>query len=82
MEKIYFRIPYLMFYLTHQTKREFLESVSRDSLNDKINGLLDNVEKFEMEMIHFLDLSGRWIRYNDNIVMFIRKLCLCLVSLI
>ena len=82
MEKIYFRIPYLMFYLTDQTKREFLESVGRDSLNDKINGLLENVEKFEMEMIHFMDLSGRWIKYNDNLIMFIRKLCLGLVNLI
>ena len=53
LEKIYFPIPCLMKYLSEESKLIFLEKVNRGSINDKLNGLLDEVGNFHLEMEYY-----------------------------
>lgn len=74
LEKIYFPLPFLMQYLTEDTKFQFMETVNRDSINDKINGLLDEFEYFYMEMVHFMKLRKVGLRYNNRIITYLRNI--------
>ncbi|CAD8205015.1 unnamed protein product [Paramecium pentaurelia] len=82
LEKIYFQVPTLMKYLTEETKRQFMEEVERDSINDKINGLLDNMDNFYMEMVHFMKLRKIGIRFNNNFIVYLRNVCIILALLL
>nr|CAR82067.1 TPA: calcium release channel IV1b [Paramecium tetraurelia] len=82
LEKIYFQVPTLMKYLTEETKLQFMEEVERDSINDKINGLLDNMDYFYMEMVHFMKLRKIGIRFNNNFIVYLRNVCIILALLL
>ncbi|CAD8120276.1 unnamed protein product [Paramecium sonneborni] len=82
LEKIYFQVPTLMKYLTEETKHQFMEEVERDSINDKINGLLDNMDNFYMEMVHFMKLRKIGIRFNNNFIVYLRNVCIILALLL
>ncbi|CAD8112241.1 unnamed protein product [Paramecium sonneborni] len=82
LEKIYFQVPTLMKYLTEETKHQFMEEVERDSINDKINGLLDNMDNFYMEMVHFMKLRKIGIRFNNNFIVYLRNMCMILALLL
>ena len=57
LQLIFFEKPVICQYLSNRTKEDFLETVDRNSSNDKINGLLDNQYNFLDEMRHFEFLS-------------------------
>jgi inositol 1,4,5-triphosphate receptor type 3 len=65
-----------MGYLSEESKVSFLETVGRDSANDKVNGLLDEVSGFFMEMSYFLRLRRLGLRYNNNVLVYLRNFCL------
>lgn len=76
LERIYYPQPVLMQYLSDETKMIFLDQVNRESINDKINGLLDELDNFYMEMIHFMKLKKLGFRYNNKVLVYLRNLCL------
>lgn len=59
-----------------------MEEVERDSINDKINGLLDNMDNFYMEMVHFMKLRKIGIRFNNNFIVYLRNICIILALLL
>lgn len=59
-----------------------MEEVERDSINDKINGLLDNMDNFYMEMVHFMKLRKIGIRFNNNFIVYLRNVCIILALLL
>lgn len=59
-----------------------MEEVERDSINDKINGLLDNMDNFYMEMVHFMKLRKVGIRFNNNFIVYLRNICIILALLL
>lgn len=59
-----------------------MEEVERDSINDKINGLLDNMDNFYMEMVHFMKLRKIGIRFNNNFIVYLRNICILLALLL
>lgn len=61
---------------------KFLEIVCRDSINDKINGLLDNTDNFYMEMVHFMKLRKIGLRYNNKFIVYLRNICMIIAFLI
>jgi inositol 1,4,5-triphosphate receptor type 3 len=76
LEKIHFPKPQLMNYLSEESKVFFLECVCRDSANDKINGLLDEVDSFYMEMSYFMKMRKYGLRYDNNVMVYLRNFCL------
>lgn len=82
LEKVYFPIPKLMQYLSAESKTSFLEKVSRDSINDKINGLLDEVGNFYLEMKYYEKLHKLGLKYNNTSIYHLRNLCLLIAFLI
>lgn len=55
-----------------------MEEVERESVNDKVNGLLDNLDNFYMEMVHFMKLRKIGIRFNNNFIVYLRNICIIL----
>jgi inositol 1,4,5-triphosphate receptor type 3 len=82
LEKVYFPIPALMHYLSDETKQNFLEEVSRESINDKINGLLERIQDFYLEITYYQKLHQFGLRYNNTSLTYIRNLCLLIAFLI
>lgn len=82
LEKIHFPLPRLMSYLSEESKVSFLEQVGRDSANDKINGLLDEVNSFFMEMAYFMKLRKLGLRYDNNVMVYLRNFCLIISFII
>lgn len=59
-----------------------MEEVDRESVNDKINGLLDNMDNFYMEMVHFMKLRKIGIRFNNNFIVYLRNTCIIIAFLL
>lgn len=59
-----------------------MEEVTRDSVNDKVNGLLDNIDNFYMEMVHFMRLRKVGIRFNNNFIVYLRNICIILAFVV
>ena len=56
--------------------------MNRDSTNDKIQGLIDGVEMFKIEMQHLLQISSYKLMLSFNAVNIFRSLNLLLIILI
>ena len=82
LEKIYFPIPTLMNYLSEESKSTFLEKVNRESINDKLIGLLDEVEGFKLEMEYYKNLQKFGFRFNNAIIHYLRILGLVFTLII
>jgi len=55
--KVFFPIAPICRFLSKQSRTELMNDVNRDSINNKIMGLLNASSKFFNEMEHFSKLS-------------------------
>ena len=68
IQRHYFRKHPITKYFSTISQEKFMEKVSRDSANEKINGLLKEEPVFFEEMQHFLKLRTKGLRFNLTII--------------
>lgn len=72
LEIVHFPKASYMKHLSYESKEKFLEQVNRESIHDKINGLMDEFDIFFTEMEYFKKLNQIGIRYNNMIFYMLR----------
>ena len=72
IQLVFFIIQPKCWYLTEETKNKFLNTVERETQQDKILGLISAIPGFIDEMDHLEDKKSHFIKLPPKIVLYIR----------
>ena len=72
LQRLYFRLHPITKYLSTVTQERFRNTVSRESANEKINGLLKEFPLFFEEMKHFMKLRAWGLKFSLSYLFVIR----------
>lgn len=74
VQRVFFRLPRLTKFLSKETISKFIETVNRESIDEKINGLLGFQPEFLEEMQHFMKLRAKGVRMSIQTLSFLRDI--------
>ena len=81
IQRVYFKLHPVVKSLSQVSMDEFNDNVTRDSANQKINGLIYHEKMFFQEMLHFIRLRQRGLKVNLTFY-FILRICNLLIAII
>ena len=82
IQRVFFRLPLCTRFLSSISAKSFITTVNRESIDEKINGLLNNSAKFLEEMRHFMYLRAKGFRIGIGSLSYVRDVGLIVSTII